>query len=132
MDVTGTRPLWYRPPRGMITGAVLRHSLETGASVAMWSADRGSGADGDAEAVRTHLIGSLTPGAIIDLHDGLGRSTWHTTTSAAHRLMARRDAELRALPAVLEASLSAGYRFATISDLAAMDTSDAMGRPTTA
>ena len=72
--VAGTRPLWYRPPRGMITGTVLRHSFETGASVAMWSVDRGAGADGDADAVRTHLVGALAPGAVINMHDGLGRS----------------------------------------------------------
>jgi peptidoglycan/xylan/chitin deacetylase (PgdA/CDA1 family) len=129
--VAGKRPLWYRPPRGMITGTVLRHSFETGAGVAMWSVDRGAGADGDADAIRTHLVGALAPGAVIDMHDGLGRSTWDTGTSGAHHLMARREAELRALPAVLDASLSAGYRFATISDLAAMNTTDAMGRPAT-
>jgi peptidoglycan/xylan/chitin deacetylase (PgdA/CDA1 family) len=130
--LSGARPSWYRPPRGMITGVVLRHSFETGAGVAMWSVDRGDGADRDADSVRTHLVGALAPGAIINLHDGLGRSTWDTSTSAAHRLMARREAELLALPGVLEASLSAGYRFATISDLAAMQTSDATSRPPTA
>jgi peptidoglycan/xylan/chitin deacetylase (PgdA/CDA1 family) len=130
--VAGDRPRWYRPPRGMITGTVLRHSFETGASVAMWSVDRGSGGDDDGDAVRAHLVGALTPGAVIDMHDGLGRSSWATGSSAAHRLMARREAELSALPAMLDASLSAGYRFATISDLAAMDTSHATGRPTTA
>jgi peptidoglycan/xylan/chitin deacetylase (PgdA/CDA1 family) len=128
----GTRPVWYRPPRGMITGTVLRHSFETGASLAMWSIDRGPGADDDDAAVTKHLVGALAPGGVIDLHDGLGRSTWDTGTSAAHHLMARREAELRALPAVLDASLAAGYRFATISDLAAMDTSDPTGRSLTA
>jgi hypothetical protein len=116
----------------MITGTALRHSFETGANVAMWSVDRGAGADRDAGAVRAHLIGAMAPGAIIGLHDGLGRSTWATSTSAAHRLMARREAELGALGAVLDASLAAGYRFATISDLAAMESLDATGRPTTA
>jgi hypothetical protein len=94
----------------------------------MWSVDRGAGADTDADSVQTHLVGALAPGAVINLHDGLGRSTWDMATGAAHRLMARREAELRALPGVIDASLAAGYRFATISDLAAMETSNTTGR----
>jgi peptidoglycan-N-acetylglucosamine deacetylase len=132
ISAADVRVRWYRPPRGMITGTVLRHCCERGAGVAMWSIDRGAGADNDAGAVRTHLIGALVPGAVIGMHDGLGRSSWHTDTAAAHRLMARREAELAALPAVLDASLTAGYRFATISDLATMNTSDSSGRHPTA
>ena len=130
--VAGTRPLWYRPPRGMITGAVLCHSAQAGQSVAMWSVDRGGGADGDAGAVRDHVVASLAPGAIIDLHDGLGRSSWDLATAKAHTLMRRREAELHALAAILDASLAAGYRFATITDLAALPAHDPNGRPAAA
>jgi peptidoglycan/xylan/chitin deacetylase (PgdA/CDA1 family) len=118
-QVTGTRPRWYRPPRGEITSATMLAAQATSQEVALWSVVR-DGADGgrrddDAGGVRTHLLGAIHPGAVVDLHDGIGRSAWVGLPSDS--LIARRSAELAVLPEVLTGWAAAGYRFATLSEL---------------
>jgi peptidoglycan/xylan/chitin deacetylase (PgdA/CDA1 family) len=112
---TGTRPRWLRPPRGEITSATLLAARQARLDVAMWSAHRGFGADTDAEGVRTTLLHGTEPGAIVDLHDGIGRSAW--VGSPDQDLIRRRDTELRVLPQVLSAWQDAGYTLCTLSQL---------------
>jgi len=117
--LTGTRPRWYRPPRGEITSATLLAAQAVSQEVALWSVVRdgpdGGGSDDDAAGVRKHLLGALHPGAVVDLHDGIGRSAWFGLPSDS--LITRRSAELAVLPDVLAGWLSAGYRFTTLSEL---------------
>ena len=117
--LTGTRPRWYRPPRGEITSATLLAAQAVSQEIALWSVVRdgpdGGGPDDDAAGVRTHLLGALHPGAVVDLHDGIGRSAWIGLPSDS--LITRRSAELTVLPDVLVGWLAAGYRFTTLSEL---------------
>jgi peptidoglycan/xylan/chitin deacetylase (PgdA/CDA1 family) len=113
--VTGVRPRWLRPPRGEVTTATLIAAREAGLDVALWSVARGSAADGDGPGVLRHLATALHPGAVIDLHDGIGRSSFHGSPDGD--LMARRRAEIGVLPALLPRWHSGGYRFATLSEL---------------
>jgi peptidoglycan-N-acetylglucosamine deacetylase len=113
--VTGRRPRWYRPPRGEITSAVVRAAAQAGHDVALWSVDRGGAADDDAAGVARHLATSAHPGAVVLLHDGIGRSGFIGRPDAG--LTARRAAEIRALPEVLTSWLGAGYRLRRLSDL---------------
>jgi peptidoglycan/xylan/chitin deacetylase (PgdA/CDA1 family) len=117
---TGRPVRWYRPPRGMLTGSALEHAHRRGQGVAMWSVDRGPAADTDVASVRDHLIAGLQPGAVIDLHDGVGASSNRPITGWPAALVRRREAELQALPAVLEAGVARGIRFVTLSDLVAL------------
>ena len=57
----------------------------------------------------------LHPGAIVALHDGIGRGTFLPSAAFARELADRRAAEVRALPSVIEQSLEDGYRFVTVS-----------------
>ena len=114
---TGTPPRWYRPPRGMLTGSAAEHAHLRGQGVVMWSADRGPAADTDADGVRRHLVDHLRPGAIIDLHDGVGASAGKPTTEWPATLIRRRSTELQVLPDVLAAGAASGLRFVTVSDL---------------
>ena len=118
---TGATLRWYRPPRGMLTGSSLRRAHERQQGVAMWSVTRGPGSigDTDADGVRRHLVEAIHPGAIVDLHDGVGASAFGGLGGYSPPLVRRREAELQALPAVLDAWKAAGYTLVTLSRLAA-------------
>ncbi|MGV3759561.1 MAG: polysaccharide deacetylase family protein [Actinomycetota bacterium] len=101
--VLGDRPRWLRPVKGHVTGALLRAGARVGHDVAIWSVSRGSRRtpDTDVTAVRDHLTSSVHEGAIVMLHDGVGRSALDPF-GASDRLLQRRTTELAALPAVAE------------------------------
>jgi peptidoglycan/xylan/chitin deacetylase (PgdA/CDA1 family) len=122
LTTVGVTPAWYRPPRGMLVGAAVRRAHEQGQAVAMWSVTRGPGSIGDSDqkGVADHLIDAIHPGAIIDLHDGVGASAFGGTGGYSASLVRRREAELHALPSVIDAWKAAGYRFVTLSELAAL------------
>jgi peptidoglycan-N-acetylglucosamine deacetylase len=113
--VTGQRPRWFRPPRGEVTSGVVRAAAQSGNDIGLWSIDRGSAADEDAAGVARHLVASAHPGAVVLLHDGIGRSGFVGRPDAG--LTARRAAEMKALPEVLTAWLAAGYRLRRLSEL---------------
>ncbi len=116
---TGQPARFFRPPRGETTTATLLAVSELRLDLVFWSAQRGKRTirDDDVNGVRDHLIASASPGAIIDLHDGIGTAGYDGTESPD--LVVRRDTELAALPAVLEAWGGAGYRLLTLSELVA-------------
>jgi peptidoglycan-N-acetylglucosamine deacetylase len=116
-QLTGQSPRWFRPPRGEVTSATLLASHANAQQVALWSVARDAGnlADGDSTGVGRHLLEAVHPGAIVDLHDGIGRSSFSGTPDRS--LLTRRRAELGALPAVLDGWQRAGYRFARLSEL---------------
>lgn len=116
-QLTGTRPRWYRPPRGELTSASLLGARAAGQDVALWSVARDAGdlADGDVAGIARHLLEAVHDGAVVDLHDGIGRSSFSGTPDPT--LLARRRAELAALPQVIAGWQAAGYRFVRLSDL---------------
>jgi peptidoglycan/xylan/chitin deacetylase (PgdA/CDA1 family) len=118
-QTVGVTPAWYRPPRGMLTGSSVRRAHERGQRVAMWSVTRGPAAADDSDGVRRYLVDAIHPGAVIDLHDGVGASAFGGPGGYSASLVRRREAEIAALPAVLAAWKSAGYRMVTLSALAA-------------
>jgi peptidoglycan/xylan/chitin deacetylase (PgdA/CDA1 family) len=104
----------------MLTGASVRQARQRGQGVAMWTVDRGPAGDVDEVGVRDHLVGSIHPGAIIDLHDGVGSSSFGSPDEFGAGLVRRRATEIAALPAVIDAWKAAGYRFVTLTELAAL------------
>jgi peptidoglycan-N-acetylglucosamine deacetylase len=112
--VTGAPSRWFRPPRGMVTGAVVAAAAAEGHDVTMWSLTRGgpSVPDDDDRAVLASMVGDLHPGAVVVLHDGIG-----VGDDARPKLVTRRDAELRALDGFLAAGAEAGYRFTSFGRL---------------
>jgi peptidoglycan/xylan/chitin deacetylase (PgdA/CDA1 family) len=116
-SVTGADIRWYRPPRGMLVGSAVRHAFERGQGVAMWSVTRGPAGDSDVAGVRRYLVDEIHPGAVVDLHDGVGASAFGGVGGYNAGLVRRRQAELDALPAVLDAWKSAGYQLVTLSEL---------------
>ena len=107
----------FRPPRGELTGAALRVCAEVGYDTYMWSIERGPAGVSTPQAVTEHLVTNLRAGDIIDLHDGIGRGTFSPDASFAQALVARREVEVRALPAVLRQIAAKGITLTTVTDL---------------
>lgn len=119
----GRRPRWYRPPRGEVTTATLLAAGAEGHDLALWSLERSGsddghavgGADDDAAGVRQHLTGRVHPGAVVDLHDGIGRSAWVGLPNSG--LVTRRETEVSVLAQVLQSWQDAGYTLVRLSEL---------------
>jgi peptidoglycan-N-acetylglucosamine deacetylase len=115
----GARPRWYRPPRGEITSATLNAANDLEQDIALWSLARngsdGGADDGDWAGVGVHLKNNVHAGAVVDLHDGIGRSA--LAGSPDGDLLTRRGAEMQVLPSVLRHWVDTGYEFVTLSEL---------------
>jgi peptidoglycan-N-acetylglucosamine deacetylase len=118
-QATGVRPRFFRPPRGNLTGSAIASAAELGYDVLLWSVTRGSAGVGTPASVADHLAGTVAPGDVVALHDGIGRGTFDPRGRGAHELRARRLVEVRALPAALERLLGRGLRLVTVSALLA-------------
>src|SRR5207237_8833581 len=67
---TGVRPLLFRPPYELMSGASSRIARALGLTVVLWSVDSGDSAPGaTAGSVAQTVIASLRPGAIVLMHD---------------------------------------------------------------
>ena len=108
---------------GHVTGALMRTAADLGHDVAVWTYGRGPAAgqpdqvaDSDVAGIERYMIDQIDEGPIVILHDGIGRSAFEWT-GPDDQLVRQREAEVQALPAVLERYLADGYRFLTISEL---------------
>ena len=93
---------FFRPPRGVLTGAAAQVAAEHGYDTLMWSCGAGH---------------ELRPGMVVCMHDGLGRAGFSHWAPTARHMRAKRAAELAVLPAAIERARDAGVRFVTMSDL---------------
>jgi peptidoglycan/xylan/chitin deacetylase (PgdA/CDA1 family) len=120
VDTLGVTPRWFRPPRGALPGAALRIASELGYDTAVWSVSRTLPEVGTPESVGATIVAGLEPGAIVDLHDSIGRGNFMAPFSGLRdELAAKREVEVVALPDVLGAAEGAGLRSVTLSDLVA-------------
>lgn len=115
----GVRPRFFRPPRGNLTGSAVASAAELGYDVLLWSVTRGGAGVGTPASVVDHLVGTVAPGDVVALHDGIGRGTFDPGGPGAHQLRARRLVEVQALPAAVEGLLGRGLRLVTVSALLA-------------
>jgi peptidoglycan/xylan/chitin deacetylase (PgdA/CDA1 family) len=83
----------------------------------MWSVTRGPAGDSDVAGVRRSMIDAIHPGAVVDLHDGVGASAFSGVDGYNASLTRRRQAEIEALPGVIDAWKAAGYSLVTLSEL---------------
>ncbi len=97
--ITGTRPVWFRPPFG-VRGFPLRAVLqERGMKMMLWT-DRGHDGELDANGVATTTLAQLKPGAIVLLHDGY---------EVHEPALVDRSATVKALPAIIAGVRKAGF-----------------------
>jgi peptidoglycan/xylan/chitin deacetylase (PgdA/CDA1 family) len=100
---TGKRPVLMRPPYGATSVSLNKRLNEQfGLKVILWSVDPLDWKYRNSNRVYNAIIQNTRPGSIILAHD------IHATTVAA-------------MPATLDALLAKGYKFATVSELIAME-----------
>jgi peptidoglycan/xylan/chitin deacetylase (PgdA/CDA1 family) len=117
--VTGVEPRWFRPPRGVLTDVGIRCAAEHGDGILMWTLNGGAPNLITPQALADRILDRVSPGTIVGLHDGIGRTTFDRGAPLGRELTARRTAEIDALDAVLVRLDAAGYRCVTASELVA-------------
>ncbi|MDT3400831.1 polysaccharide deacetylase family protein, partial [Streptomyces sp. B1866] len=91
-DLAGARPLWYRPPYGILTGGRWAAARRAGLRPVLWSAwGRDWTAEATAASVRATVRRALRGGGTVLLHDA-GRAAapgcWRATLAALPDLVA--------------------------------------------
>ena len=116
-DVLPEPVRWFRPPRGVLTGAGAQVAAEHRYDILLWSCSGSSPELKSTEAVATHVADRLHPGTVVCMHDGLGRAGFSHWKATVRHMRARRAMELAALPHILRRAVDAGVRFVTVSEL---------------
>lgn len=105
--LAGHRPTLFRPPYGGRWFGLYRVLQERGMRVIQWS-DTGYDWQNNAKAIVTSTLQSLRPGSVILLHDGYNVPTPGDQVD--------RSSTVKALPAILDAALKAGFTFVSVRD----------------
>ncbi len=102
-QVTGKRPIYLRPPYGSMKPS-LRSYIEDkyGLTIVNWSVDPNDWKNRNSQAVHDAIMAQVKPGAIVLSHD-----IYATTVDA--------------MPRILDELAAKGYKFATLSQMVAMD-----------
>lgn len=102
-QVTGKRPIFLRPPYGTMK-PTLRTTIEEkyGLTIVNWSVDPNDWKNRNSQAVHDAIMAQVKPGAIVLSHD-----IYATTVDA--------------MPRILDELIAKGYKFATLSQMVAMD-----------
>ncbi|HYZ99136.1 MAG TPA: polysaccharide deacetylase family protein [Acidimicrobiales bacterium] len=116
-EASGVPVRWFRPPKGRLNEAAIRTVARQRQDIVLWSVTRGALDERSPRRVADHVAGSMGPGDIVDLHDGIGRGTFNPDGLLADELMARRRTEIDALPRILRQLRSRGIRPVTIGEL---------------
>lgn len=131
-EVVGVDTTYFRPPRGELTGAAMRILAEGDDDTFLWSVSRNDPAVGTPGVIAGHVAERLRPGAIVDLHDSIGRGNFLPSNSRiVKQLTARRDVDVAAVPSILQQGKAAGLEFITISEMLAAATNPAAITPPT-
>ncbi|HZG95774.1 MAG TPA: polysaccharide deacetylase family protein [Mycobacteriales bacterium] len=102
-QLTGRRPEYFRPPRGMVSGAALAAVGRLNEDVLMWSLQLHERTKTVEQNV-AHVVDNAVPGTILLAHD------------AKHSRIDRRIG-LKALPTIIDRLRDRGYEFVTVSEL---------------
>jgi peptidoglycan/xylan/chitin deacetylase (PgdA/CDA1 family) len=103
---TGVRPRLARPPYGDGAEAFAAAAAAAGlAPTVLWSVDPEDWRPGEGAAIAARVLERVHPGAIVDLHDGWGRTP------------ASREPTVAALAVLLPALAGAGWASLTVSEL---------------
>lgn len=99
--ITGTRPVLFRPPEGVIDSAVKAMSVDCEYSVIIWSVDTRDWAGTPTSTIVGNVMKKIKSGDIILMHDYVTKSC-HT---------------IEALKIIIPRLLDEGYTFVTVSRL---------------
>jgi peptidoglycan/xylan/chitin deacetylase (PgdA/CDA1 family) len=104
-EATGVRPAFFRPPGGWGDSTVDEIADSLGMTVALWTLSAGdytaAGREPTAAQIAERVLQGVQPGSVVILHDPMPQT-------------------LDALPQIVRGLRDRGYRFVTMSELAAM------------
>jgi peptidoglycan-N-acetylglucosamine deacetylase len=103
--VTGIRPCWFRPPYGKLSASSYQLCLSMNLNVVYWSAWGLDWEEIGPDAISAEVVSSLTPGAIVLLHD-----------TARYGRRARADPTAEALRAIVDDGRRLGLTWTTLSE----------------
>lgn len=95
-EAAGSR--WLRPPHGFKSPGMLWTLHCLGSRMAAWSVDGRDYDDADAARIARRVLRSLSPGAIVLLHDGPGKTATAAALPLVLREMSRRGLQAVRLP----------------------------------
>ncbi len=97
-SITGKSVGCVRPPYGAVNGTVIDRLGRRGLTTAMWSVDPSDYRRPGADTIAARVLGGLTPGAVVAMHDGGGD----------------RSQTVAALPAIIAGARARGYGFVSM------------------
>lgn len=98
---TGVKTTLFRPPGGFLHNGLADYAKNQKYTIMMWSDESGDTQKAKPGTLAKNVIKGAKPGAIVLMHDGGGN----------------RSRSVKALPQIITALKSQGYRFVTIPDL---------------
>ena len=99
-QATGFTPCLFRPPYGLVDGRDASAAARLGLETVLWTVDSNDDKHPGVAAIRSRVISSASPGALVLMHDG----GHHPQT-------------VRALAGIIRGLRARGYGFATVSEL---------------
>jgi peptidoglycan/xylan/chitin deacetylase (PgdA/CDA1 family) len=99
--VTGFEPCLFRPPGGAFNSRVVGDAHALGMTTIIWNVDPRDWSTPGSSAIYSRVVSAARPGAIVVMHDGGGN----------------RSETVAALPHIIKALRSRGYRMVTVSKL---------------
>jgi peptidoglycan/xylan/chitin deacetylase (PgdA/CDA1 family) len=115
--LSGRTTTLFRPPRGVLTGEAANVSARLGYDVLLWTAMIARPPGTRPSVIRDYAATRFGTGHILALHDGIGAATFDRRSPLGRELIEKREAEIKVLPAIIEAALDDDFRFVTVSDL---------------
>jgi peptidoglycan/xylan/chitin deacetylase (PgdA/CDA1 family) len=108
-EITGSRPILFRPPHGWRNPWMIQECAKRGYNVVLWSVSSEDWLTKSPVHIKEKVFSHIHPGSIILFHDrlntGLDKGMPHT---------------VELLPAILDSLSRAGYSFVTVSELKSM------------
>jgi peptidoglycan/xylan/chitin deacetylase (PgdA/CDA1 family) len=74
-EVTGQRPIYFRPPGGRFALPVIRAASALGLTTVFWTANSGDYRHEGVPILEAKILGRVHPGGILLLHQGVGETT---------------------------------------------------------
>lgn len=99
--ITGRRPIYIRPPKGLLDEGIIYLADDYGVKIALWSASLERSRPISIEDNVHRLVGDVKPGTIILAHDG----------------QINRTKTVESLPFLIDELKAKGYRFVTLKEL---------------
>jgi peptidoglycan/xylan/chitin deacetylase (PgdA/CDA1 family) len=105
-DITGQRPLLFRPPRGLVGWNALREASRMDMRTVLWTCSPRDWTRPGASTIVRRVLRGARRGSIILLHD-----------AKYNDLSEDREQTVRALPSIIEGLRERGYRLVSLTEL---------------